>query len=96
MYRAGIESILGIRVRGASLHLSPCIPVSWPRAEVSFRHRSTRYEILIENPQGVSCGIIGLELDGAARPAGLETIDLVDDGGAHQVRVLLGKSEGVR
>jgi cyclic beta-1,2-glucan synthetase len=78
-------------VQGGSLHLAPCIPVSWPRAEVTFRHRSTRYEISIENPEGVGCGIIGVELDGATLPAGLESIELVDDGGVHPVRVLLGK-----
>ena len=91
MYRAGIESIMGIRVQGGSLHLAPCIPCNWPRAEVTVRQRSTRYDIVIENPEGVSHGIIRVELDGATVPAGLESIDLVDDGGVHPVRVLLGK-----
>ena len=91
MYRAGIESILGVRVQGGRLLLAPCIPVSWPRAEVTFRHRSTRYDIVIDNPQGVSYGIVRLDLDGATLAAGLESIDLVDDGRAHQVQVLLGK-----
>src|SRR6185295_7499635 len=29
MYRAGLESILGIRVRGARLEIDPCIPGAW-------------------------------------------------------------------
>jgi cyclic beta-1,2-glucan synthetase len=91
MYRAGIESILGIRVQGESLHLAPCLPSLWPRAEVTLRHRTTRYEIVIDNPQGVSCNIVRVELDGAALAAGIESVDLVDDGAAHRVRVLLGK-----
>jgi cyclic beta-1,2-glucan synthetase len=91
MYRAGIESILGVRLQGPKLLLAPCIPVSWPRAEVSIRHRSTRYDIVIENPQGVSRGIVRVELDGATLAPGVECVDLVDDGGAHQVRLVLGK-----
>ena len=31
MQRAGIESILGLTIRGAALHLDPCIPKTWPR-----------------------------------------------------------------
>ena len=91
MYRAGIESILGVRVQGTSLHLAPCIPRHWPGAEVSYRYRTTRYTILIDNPLGASQGIARIELDDAAIPAGLECIQLIDDGGVHQVRVLLGK-----
>ena len=30
MQRAGIESILGLRLQGAVLHLDPCIPKAWP------------------------------------------------------------------
>ena len=30
MQRAGVESILGLRLRGDALELDPCIPKSWP------------------------------------------------------------------
>src|SRR5204863_9836800 len=33
MYRAGLEWILGFRVQGATLLLTPCIPESWPHLE---------------------------------------------------------------
>ena len=39
MQRAGIESILGLRIRGAALHLDPCIPKSWARFEMTVRRR---------------------------------------------------------
>jgi cyclic beta-1,2-glucan synthetase len=91
MYRAGIESILGMRVQGASLHLAPCLPAHWPLAEIIYRYRSTRYEILIDNPLRAGQGIARLELDGTMIPAGLACIQLVDDGGVHHVRVLLGQ-----
>jgi cyclic beta-1,2-glucan synthetase len=91
LYRAGIEGILGFRVQGASLLLTPCIPEKWPRFEITFRYRSARYEILIENPQSVSRGIAHAELDGQALPPGSEArIALVDDGNTHSVRLVLG------
>jgi hypothetical protein len=53
MQRAGIEGILGLRIRGTSLHLDPCIPKAWPGFGVVFRYRSARYEIQVENPQAL-------------------------------------------
>ena len=64
MYRAGIEWILGFRLRGATLHLDPCIPRAWRGFEIAFRYHSARYEITVENPRGVSRGIAQIEVDG--------------------------------
>ena len=66
MYRAGIESILGFRLQGAPLLLDPCIPTAWPRFEITFKYRSARYDITVENPRGVSRGIASATLDGNA------------------------------
>jgi cyclic beta-1,2-glucan synthetase len=91
MYRAGLEGILGFKVQGATLLLSPCIPEKWPRLEITFRYASARYEILIDNPRGVSRGMAHAELDGEALPSGPNArIHLVDDGNTHKVRVFLG------
>jgi len=90
MYRAGLESVLGVRVQGATLQLAPCLPPDWAGAEILLRHLSSRYEIVIENPEHVSRGILRLELDGTRLPGGQEYIELVDDGNTHLVRVLLG------
>ena len=50
---------------------------------------SIRYEIAVSNPSGVNRGVVSLELDGEAYPAG-DGIPLADDGGTHRVRVVLG------
>ena len=90
LYRAGLEWVLGFRVQGASLVVDPCIPNSWPGFEIEFRHRSARYHIAVENPRAVSRGVMQLELDGAALPAGAVRIQLADDGALHRVRLVLG------
>jgi len=89
MYRAGVEWILGFRLRGSRLVIDPCIPRAWRGFEIDFRYHSSRYQIQVSNPNEVSRGVVGLTLDGTTLPpdAGL---DLVNDGSIHQVRVTMG------
>jgi cyclic beta-1,2-glucan synthetase len=91
MYQAGLEWILGFRLRGTTLVIDPCIPRAWPSYEIDFRYHSSTYEIVVENPQGVSRGVASSELDGGALPGGGAAIPLVDDGATHHVRVVLGQ-----
>ena len=90
MYRAGLEWILGFRVRGATLVIDPCVPAAWKGFEIKFKYRSAHYEISIENPGKVSRGVTNLELDGEAMLNGQAPIPLLDDGKTHRVRVVLG------
>jgi cyclic beta-1,2-glucan synthetase len=89
LYRAGLESILGFRKRGASLVIDPCIPREWKRFEIRYRHGRSRYRILVENPKGVSRGVAGIRLDGI-HLADAAPVPLVDDGAEHRVEVTLG------
>jgi len=91
MYRAGLESLLGFCVRGTRLVIDPCIPRAWPGFSITFRHRSARYEIVVENPEGVSRGVSLVELDGVP-VTGFVDVVLADDGRTHRLRVVLGKS----
>ena len=90
MYRAGLESILGFTVEGVTLRLDPCVPRAWRDFEIVFRHKTTRYEVSIDNHAGVCRGIVRLELDDHVLPHGSTHITLVDDGETHHVRVILG------
>ena len=90
LYRAGIEAILGFRLQGTVLCLAPCIPKAWPRFEIVFNYRSARYEIAVENPNGVCRGVDHAELDGNTLPEGPTRVPLADDGQTHKVRVILG------
>ena len=63
MYRAGIESILGLRRRGETFVIDPCIPSSWPEYRITWRFLDSRYEITVSNPtrrcRGVATGHAG-------------------------------------
>jgi cyclic beta-1,2-glucan synthetase len=90
MQRAGVEGILGLRIRGDALELDPCIPKSWPGFAATLRYLSARYEIVVENPGGCSQGIAFTEVDGMEIGARPLRVRLLDDGVVHHVLVRLG------
>ena len=89
MYRAGLESILGLRRHGAFFELRPCIPQAWPGFSIAWRFGATRYAIEVVNPERRTRGVAFAVLDGKdVDPA---AIPLADDGGRHELRVVLGE-----
>ncbi len=91
MQRAGVESILGLRIRGAFLHLDPCIPKAWETFQMAVRYRSARYEIFVENPDGISRGVLSARLDGTEIIERPLRLPLLDDGVVHRVQLTLGR-----
>ena len=89
MYRAGLEWILGFRLRGTTLLIDPSIPKAWRHFEIVFRYHSARYEIAVENPHGVSRGVTRVDLDGKLLYGNPVLIPLDDDGATHRVNVTL-------
>jgi cellobiose phosphorylase len=77
MYRAGVENILGLRVRGNELSLHPVIPPEWPGFEISYRYGRTTYRITVKNPEGREKGSVEF---GSER-----VIRMVDDGRPHDI-----------
>ncbi len=89
MYRLGIEAILGLKRTGDRLVVDPCIPSDWASYELSYNASGTLYNIQVNNPLGVNCGVIQTRLDGTIVPDG--AIPLLKDGGTHDVQIELGK-----
>ena len=89
MYRAGLESILGFRLRGTRLVVDPCIPRAWPGFELVFRYGSARYDLVVENPRDASRGVSSVEVDGVSLDGDL-SIRLADDRTTHRIRIVLG------
>ena len=88
MYRAGLESMLGLRRRGATFSVEPCVPASWDRYAISWKHLGTRYEIVVLNPEGRCDGVAAATLDGM--PVDARHVPLVDDGAIHRLELVLG------
>ena len=90
MYRAAVEWLLGVRLRGASLFVEPCIPRTWSGFSITFRYHSARYEVRVENPHGVTRGVARVEVDGAPFMPVSAGVPLADDGVTHRIQVWLG------
>ncbi|MER2536733.1 MAG: glucoamylase family protein [Rhizobiaceae bacterium] len=54
LYRAAVESILGIRVEDGRLTVAPAIPRSWNGYDATFRHGEATYRIKVRHDEGVS------------------------------------------
>jgi cellobiose phosphorylase len=88
LYRVAIEAILGFHLRGDTLRVEPCVPPAWPGFELSYRHHSATYRIVVDNSAGKGRGIRTVELDGQELPN--DAVPLADDSRTHTVRVRLG------
>ena len=89
LYRAILESVLGLKREGATFRLQPCVPSAWPDYSIRWNHKSSVYEIEVENPERRSRGVAWVELDG--RRVDPAAIPLLDDGRSHHVRAMLGE-----
>jgi cyclic beta-1,2-glucan synthetase len=74
MYRIWIEEVLGISVRRNQLMILPAAPASWPGYSLHYKFGSAMYEIEVV-------------FDGAASTVEPCTVDLIDDGKVHHIRV---------
>jgi len=88
MYRVALEGLLGLRRQGETFYLEPCIPTSWKQYEIDWRHQTSRYHIIVRNPEHRSSGVAAVTVDGLAVPPA--AIPLLDDGREHEVVVMLG------
>lgn len=90
MYRLGLESILGIKLRAGAIELAPCIPSAWPSYSVRVRWQGATYVITVTNPDGVQSGIVRLGMDGVELDPVAARVPLANDGQVHEIGVTLG------
>jgi cyclic beta-1,2-glucan synthetase len=65
MYRAWVEEVLGLKVRGEHMRIDPVIPGWREGFRLTYRHGEAVYEIRVENPDGRERGVSWVEMDGA-------------------------------
>jgi len=84
MYRLALESLIGVHREVDRLRLDPLLPAGWQSFDIHYRYHQTLYHIHVTS---VVC-------DGAPQPELI--IPLRDDGGEHQVEVLIGDTSRAR
>ena len=89
MYRAWVEEILGLKVRGNRLLLDPVIPQWWNGFRLQYRHGKALYSIQVENPEHCERGVAWIEMDG--RRIEDQVIPLTRELVRHEVLVRMSK-----
>ena len=69
MYRIWIEEVLGFQLRGDLLTLSPVLPEEWPGFDITYRYRSSVYQIGVQ--KDLSIGATTMSVDGGRRQFGI-------------------------
>ena len=47
LYRGAMESIMGLRIQGNALWLTPCLPLHWPRADIKLQRDGRRLHLVL-------------------------------------------------
>ena len=98
LFRVGLDWILGVRPTFDGLQVDPCIPKSWKGFDVRRSFRGATYNIRVENPEGVECGVQKLWVDGKrhceTKGPREKTVPVFPPGSTHDVRVVMGKKKG--
>jgi cyclic beta-1,2-glucan synthetase len=91
MYRAWVEEVLGLKVRGDHMQLNPVIAGWWEGFHLRYHHGEAIYEIQVENPEGCERGVSWVEMDGQRVRDGV--IPLHRGLVKHRILVRMGKPE---
>jgi cyclic beta-1,2-glucan synthetase len=91
MYRAWVEEVLGLKIRGDQMRLDPVIPGWWHGFHLRYRHGEAMYEIQVENPEGCQRGVSWVEMDGRRLPD--KVIPLERALVKHRILVHMGEPE---
>jgi cyclic beta-1,2-glucan synthetase len=84
MYRLIVESLLGLKLEGDKLRITPCLPDDWTTYALNYRYRDTTYRIVVTkgSAQGVACNV---KVDDVDQTDGV--IALINDRREHAVQI---------
>ncbi|MET0280932.1 MAG: phosphorylase, partial [Steroidobacteraceae bacterium] len=89
MYRAVLESVLGVQIRADTLAIAPCVPDAWPGFEVDINLPGVQYRVQMRRDNVAAMQLL---LDDA--PVAGELVPLLRDGRLHHVQVVLPQAAG--
>ena len=63
-YKAGIEYILGLKIKNGYLSIEPCIPKDWKEYSIRYKWKNSVYNINIKNPNNKNSGVEKVVVNG--------------------------------
>ena len=88
-FQAATQYMLGIRPAHGGLVIDPCIPSKWDRFTVTRTYRGATYQISVDNPDGVSKGVVRISLNGTELESNF--VPAQASGSTNEVVVVMGK-----
>lgn len=85
-YFSATRYMLGMRPQFEELLIDPCVPADWKEFSMSRVWRGAKFEISVENSDGVMKGVKELYLDGQK----VDKIPVQPAGSKHDVKVVMG------
>jgi cyclic beta-1,2-glucan synthetase len=89
LYRAGLETILGLTKEGRKLILKPCLPAAWNEVSISVKIENATYEIFVTRRNQQSKRVCSYVKETSP---GEFVIDAHNTNGTHRVDVNIGPS----
>ncbi len=86
-YTAGIEYILGLKIRNGTLSIEPCIPSNWKEYLIRYKYGKSIYNIKIINPNAKTIGIEKIVVNG--NEVSDNCIKLDSNGGIYEIEVIM-------
>jgi cyclic beta-1,2-glucan synthetase len=86
-WRLGVEGLLGLRLDGGAVRISPCLPRDWGGAEARIAGPDGTLVIRIEDPERLGTGRVELTVDG--RPAEGDRVTFPSGGAERRVNAQL-------
>ena len=84
-YKAGIEYILGLKIKNNILTLNPCIPKEWNDYSIRYKYGRSIYNIKVKNPNAKQTGVTLFKVNGEEIKERM--IRLIDDGKVYDIEV---------
>ncbi len=86
-YTAGIEYILGIKIRNNTLSFEPCIPNNWKEYTIMYKYEKSIYNIKVNNPNGKMTGVEKIIVNG--KEILEKCIKLDGNGGIYDIEIIM-------
>ena len=82
-YKAGIEFILGLKIKNGVMSIEPCIPKDWKEYNIKYKWKNSFYNIVVKNPNGKNSGVEEVILNGEK----VENAIRLQDNGVYNVEI---------
>ena len=82
-YKAGIEFILGLKIKNGVMSIEPCIPKDWKEYNIKYKWKNSFYNIVVKNPNGKNSGVEEVLLNGEK----VENAIRLQDNGVYNVEI---------